>query len=106
MKDYSKPYRGVAWFGLWAEESADIYGGRAALDILAKGIERTQDDDIRADQDILDALAYLTEQAGGRLPPAAAYRAAIDIHHPVTRRRAMADAYRRLCRATNNRLDG
>lgn len=104
MKDFSKPYRGVAHFGLWANESADVYGHRDAMAILADAIERSRDVDLRHDQAVTDALDYLDEH-GGRLPAVGSFRKALNVQHPVTRRRDLKDAYKRLCASANGNLE-
>lgn len=96
--DFSKAYRGVQYFGVWADDTADAYGMRDAMAILASAAERTQDEDLRHDRPTLEALDYLVELVD-RLPAATAFRAALAEPHPVTRRRAVTDAYRALCRA-------
>ena len=45
MWNFAKPYRKVAYFGLWAEESADQYGKRDAMAILADAVDCGIDDD-------------------------------------------------------------
>ena len=102
--DFSRTYRGVPYFGVWASESADVFGNRDAMAILATAIEQCQDDDLRHCRDVRDALDYL-EQWGGRQPALAAFRAALDERHPVARRNAARAAYRRLCKAVSARVE-
>ncbi|TXM96124.1 hypothetical protein FV242_33970, partial [Methylobacterium sp. WL64] len=80
--DYSKIYRDVAHFGVWAHDGADHHGKQDAMAILAAAVEQTEERDFRHDRDVLEALDYLTDLAG-RLPPATAYRAALAIQHPI-----------------------
>jgi hypothetical protein len=90
MNDYSKPYRGVAYFGLWATETADDYGRRDAAAILAAAAEVCSDEDVREDREVRAALAYLVQQ--GHDKRARQFRQALDIQHPHQRRQAAADA--------------
>lgn len=103
MTDFSRPHKGVAFFGLFAEESADTYGCRDAMAILAAAIEQTQDRDLRHDSDTLDALAFL-QQHGGHQPAARAFQAALAIQHPDARRQVLTAAYKRLCRSVHRGL--
>jgi len=61
MTDFSKPHRGVTYFGLFAEETADDYGRRAAVTILARAAERCTDEDMREDREVRAALDYLAQ---------------------------------------------
>jgi hypothetical protein len=97
--DYAKPYKDVPYFGVWAEETANIYGARDALAVLAEAVRRTYETDLRHDQATLEALDYLTDRAGGRLPAARAFRAALAIVSPAERVQAASKAYSALCRA-------
>ena len=98
MTDYAKRHKGIAHFGVWADETADAYGARDAMAILAAAIGRTQDDDLRHDRDMLEALHYLAQHAGGRMPSVKAFRAGLDVQHPDMRRKALTDAYRAMAR--------
>ena len=98
MTDFSRNHRGMAYFGIGHEETADAYGARDAIAILAQAVDRTQDVDLLHDGDTLDALSYLDEIAGNG-KRVAAFRKALAVPHPVTRRRAVADAYRAMCKA-------
>lgn len=88
MTDYSSPYRGVAYFGLWATESADDYGRREAALVLAGAVELCTDEDMRDNREVRDALAYLA--AHGLEGRASAFRRALDVQHPHERRQAVA----------------
>lgn len=66
MADITKPYKGVAYFGLWAVETADDYGKRDALAVLHDAVEATQDRDLRHNHELIDVLDYLTEHSGSR----------------------------------------
>lgn len=87
---FSEPYRYVKHFGLWAEESADRYGTRDALELLATALERCGDEDMRT-SDTMAALEFLAYNKP-RLHPFADFRAALTIQHPEER-------YQRLQRA-------
>ena len=101
--DYAKPYKGVQFFGLFADETADTYGCRDALAILAAAVDQTADRDLQEDQDTREALAFLIDQYG-RLPAARAYQAALSIQHPIERREAVRAAYNHLCRVLQGGL--
>ena len=105
MKDYGKIYREVRHFGIWADDSADANGAADALAILADAVERSRDQDLNHDQATADALDYLSEQAGAE-KPVALFRKGMAIPHPVTRRHALADAYKRLCRTAQGHRTG
>lgn len=55
---FSDPYRGVAYFGQWAEDSAHAFGQRDALAVLSDAVARCVEEDMRTDQ-VAAALAYL-----------------------------------------------
>ena len=97
MNDYSKPYRGVAWFGLWASDTADDYGRRDAVKVLADAAERCLDEDMREDREVRGALAFLMDN--GHEKPARAFRQALEVPHPHQRRQAAADAVHAIHRA-------
>jgi hypothetical protein len=60
--DFASPYRKVAYFGLWAEETADQYGKRDAMDVLADAAGCCFDDDVRQRPELLRALEYLARE--------------------------------------------
>lgn len=97
MKDYSKPHRGVQFFGVAFEETADAYGIRAAMADLAAAVEACTDDDMRERRNVWDALAYLDAHGGGT-PALKAFRRALDVTHPTERRHAATTAYDALSR--------
>ena len=88
--DFSKPYGGVAYFGVWASETAADYGTRDAVAILIAAVKRCRDEDMREDRETADALAYLTRQ--GHDKRAAQFRKALDLADPMARRQATAKA--------------
>ena len=88
--DFSKPYRGVAYFGVWAGETCADYGTRAALDVLIAAVKRCRDEDMREDRETADALAWLTRE--GHDKRAAQFRKALDRPDPMARRQATAKA--------------
>jgi hypothetical protein len=90
MADFSKPYSDVAYFGIWASETADDYGSRDAVAVLTAAVKRCADEDMREDRDTADALAYLTAQ--GHDKRAAQFRKALDLINPMERRQATAKA--------------
>jgi len=97
MTDFSKPHRGVAYFGLWATETADEYGRRAAVTILATAAELCTDEDMREDREVRAALDYLAQQ--GHDKRATLFRKALDVPHPHQRRQAAAEAVHAIQRA-------
>ena len=90
MTDFSKPHRGVTYFGLFAEDTADDYGRRTAVTILGAAAERCTDEDMREDREVRDALDYLTRY--GHDKRAMQFRKALDVPHPHQRRHAAAEA--------------
>ena len=90
MADFSKPYGDVAYFGIWATETAADYGTRDAVAILTGAVKRCADEDMRDDRETADALAYLTAQ--GHDKRAAQFRKALDLANPAERRQATAKA--------------
>jgi hypothetical protein len=90
MTDFSKPYGDVAYFGIWASETATDYGTRDAVAILTAAVKRCRDEDMREDRETLDAIAYLTAQ--GHDKRAAQFRKALDLSDPMERRQATAKA--------------
>jgi len=61
MRDFAKPYKKVQYFGLWAEETADQYGKRDAMAILADAAGRCFDEDMRQRRELLEAFDYLAQ---------------------------------------------
>lgn len=62
-RDFSAQYRKVGYFGIWAEESADIYGARDAVRIVAHAAGCCYDEDMRESRELIDALGYLRHRA-------------------------------------------
>lgn len=89
---FSDPYRGVKFFGLWAEEGADAMGARDALNVLRDAVERCRDEDMRTDE-VFEALAFLSATAT-RQGPFASFRRGLDFQEPATRLAALLAAYR------------
>jgi hypothetical protein len=87
MRDFSKPYRDVAFFGIWADDSADHAGRRDALAVVACAVERCQDEDVRQDEELAAALAFLSRY-GGLEKRVRAFRQALAIQHPTERQQA------------------
>lgn len=97
MTDFSQPYRGVAYFGIWASETADDYGRRAAAIVLTGAVELCADEDMRADREVMDALDYLAAQ--GEEKAARRFRQALNLPHPEERQQAAADTVKALKRS-------
>ena len=97
MKDFSRPYGRVQHFGLWAAESADRYGKRDAVAILADAAGRCFDEDMRQQRELLDALDYLARMTSCPVY-VSRFRKALDEPNPAVRFRAAGDAYRALAR--------
>lgn len=64
---FSKPYEGVAYFGIWATESADDWGASDALGLLRDAVLRCGEEDMRKDE-IWAALDYLSARATRNAP--------------------------------------
>jgi hypothetical protein len=92
MHDFSKPYRKVTYFGLWADDTADDYGKRDAMAILADAARRCFDEDMRQRQELQNALDYLA-RATSRAVYLNRFRKALDEPDPAVRFRAARDAY-------------
>ena len=88
--DFSKPFRGVAYFGIWATDTADDYGRREALTVLRGAVDSCIDDDMRDNREVAAALSYLART--GHQKRARAFRKALDVQHPQERHRAAGDA--------------
>jgi hypothetical protein len=97
MQDFSRPYRKVPYFGIWAEETADQYGKRDAMAVLADAAGCCFDDDVRQRQELLRALDYLARETS-RAVYVRRFRKALDEPNPVMRFRAANDAYKALAR--------
>lgn len=88
---FSDPYRGVKYFGHWADETADAFGGRDALAVLRDAVVRCADEDMRT-PDVLAALAFLAARAT-RGAAFADFRRGLDLPDPETRSAAILAAY-------------
>jgi hypothetical protein len=88
---FSKPYEGVAYFGLWAEESADDWGASDALGLLRDAVLRCVEEDMRKDE-IWAALDYLSARTT-RKASFRSLRKAMDVENPVERYNAARAAY-------------
>ena len=86
MNDYGRIHRGVAWFGIWATDTADDYGKRDALTVLAGAVEICADEDMREDREVRGALDYLMRQ--GHDKRVRAFQRALEVMHPDERRQA------------------
>lgn len=96
MKDFSDKYRGVVYFGLWAEEGADLLGKRDAWEVLKDAINRTINEDVRS-ENLNAALNYLENQAAHK-KAIKDFRGALNISLPMERYRVMADAMQKISR--------
>jgi hypothetical protein len=93
---FSDAYRGVKYFGHWAEETADAFGSRDALAVLRDAAERCGEEDMRTAH-VDAALAYLAATAT-RQGAFGAFRQGLAIHDPETRSRAVLDAFMAISR--------
>lgn len=87
---FSDAYRGVKYFGQWAEETADAYGRRDALAILQEAAERCAEEDMRTGQ-VMAALSFLSTSAT-RQGAFRAFRVGLDLPDPLERSRAIYSA--------------
>lgn len=60
MTDFSKPYRNVPFFGLWAEQGTDRQGKAAALAVLESARDRCIEEDVRQNAEVKAALEWLS----------------------------------------------
>ena len=97
MQDFTKPYRNVPHFGIWAEETAYHYGIRDAMAVLAEAAECCFDDDVRQRPDLTRALDYLARETS-RAVYVRRFRKALDEPNPAIRFQAARDAHRALAR--------
>ncbi len=97
MRNFGAKHRGVTHFGLWADESADLFGQHDAWSIIAAAVKRTMDEDIRC-HDVEDALSYL-ERFSLRERPFRDFCEALGIANPHERFAALRDAMGRIGRA-------
>lgn len=81
--NFSKPYAGVKFFGVWAEETADIFGRRDALAVLHEVRDRCREQDMR-NEHTSAAIAFL-EAGATRKAPFRAFQEAIDMMNPESR---------------------
>ena len=87
---FSDAYRGVKYFGHWAEETADAYGSRDALAVLQDAAERCTEEDVRTGQ-VMAALSFLSASAT-RQGAFRAFRVGLDLPDPLDRSRAVYSA--------------
>lgn len=59
---FSRFYGDVAYFGQWADETADLYGRRDALAVLQHALETCAEADPMT-AELAQAIAYLSVQA-------------------------------------------
>ncbi len=100
---FSKRYEGVKDFGVCAEDHADRYGIRDALDVLEDALALCREQDMRTD-DVRAALSYLERMAPRRWP-FVQFRQALDLqvqgsmNTPEARRQGLAVALRAIRRS-------
>lgn len=87
---FSDAYRGVKYFGQWAEETADAYGRRDALAVLQDAADRCGEEDMRTGQ-VMAALSFLSASAT-RQGALRAFRVGLDLTDPLGRSRAVYSA--------------
>lgn len=97
MHDFSRKYRGVSHFGLWAEESADTLGNRDAWAILCDAARRCSAEDMRKEPNMLAALNWFKRRLV-RQQSIEVFHKALDVHDPVQRHFAACDALDLLAR--------
>lgn len=97
---FSDAYRGVTHFGHWAEETADQFGRRDALEVLRQAAERAANEDQRTDH-VHAAIDYLSRFAT-RPAILERFRSALEVTDPVHRAHQVREAYRDILR----HLDG
>lgn len=93
---FSDAYRGVKYFGHWAEETADAFGSRDALAVLRDAADRCGEEDMRTAH-VAAALAFLSASAT-RQGAFEAFRRGLAIPDPETRSQAVLEAYRTIFR--------
>ena len=94
MRDFSEKYRGVVYFGLCVEETADEFGKMDAWKVLTGALKRTRDEDVRC-QELADALGYLRSQ-GMHKRALSDFAAALDVVPPDERYMHMRHALQRI----------
>ena len=93
---FSDAYRGVKYFGHWAEETADAFGGRDALAVLRDAADQCAEEDMRTPH-VAAALAFLAATAT-RQGAFEAFRRGLDIQDPAARSTAVLDAFAGIAR--------
>ena len=93
---FSDAYRRVKYFGQWAEETADAFGGRDALAVLRDAADRCGEEDMRTAH-VAAALAFLAASAT-RQGAFDAFRRGLDTPHPQRRSAAVQGAYMAIVR--------
>ena len=93
MRDFASPYRKVPYFGIWAEETADQYGKRDAMAVLADAAGCCFDDDVRPRPELRRTLEYLARETS-RAVYVNRFRKALDEPNPVLRFQGANDAWR------------
>lgn len=92
MRDFARKYhRGVAHFGLWAEETADQKGDRDAWAILCDAARRCTTEDMREAAEVAEALEWFESRMVRQAAPRN-FRNALDLSDPTQRYFALRDA--------------
>jgi hypothetical protein len=97
MTDFASRYPKVPYFGIWAEETADQYGKRDAMAVLADAAGCCFDDDVRLRLELQRALEYLARETS-RVVYVNRFRKALDEPNPVIRFQTANNACRALAR--------
>lgn len=93
---FSDPYRGVTYFGMWAEETADSFGQRDALAVLQAAVKNCIEEDMRSPE-VMAALAFLAASAT-RQGAFNSFRRGLDFQDPKARYTALLASFRGICR--------
>lgn len=99
---FSDAYRRVKYFGHWAEETADAFGGRDALAVLRDAADRCGEEDMRTAH-VAAALAFLGASAT-RQGAFEAFRRGLDVPDPATRSTATQEALASIVRLLGAQL--
>ena len=100
MHDFSSPYRNVAYFGSWGEETADVFGKRDALNVLKMAVENCVESDMRTPE-VLGAVAFL-ERTATRDWEFKQFRLGLDCHDPINRRIRLHRAFNGILKITGD----
>ena len=99
-QDFSKPYRDVGYFGIWAEETGDDYGRRDTLAVIRGAVIDCYDEDMRT-KEVTAALAWLVKHGGIKDSTARAFRQALDMPDALARATCARATYDLICSRLN-----